>query len=418
MTDKIAQLRNEALRLFQAAIDAADPAKALSRQFTKHPIEPPRGTLFLIAVGKAARPMLQEAMNHVPADAVVEALAVTNRENLQDIPGATVLPAGHPVPDKEGEVAGKMVLELLDRAGPDDKIIALISGGGSALLPAPIEGITLEEKAKVSELLLGAGCDIEKMNEVRQQLSQVKGGGFLRRADPCPVEALILSDVIGDDLRAIASGPTVSPIGTKASAKKILEDHNIFNAMPDNVKVALGSAETPILPIPDAKNTLICSNRQSLEAMQSAHAKAVILNDNLVGNVADVGPALADIVRKMPQDESLVLIFGGETTVTLTGTGMGGRNQDLALRFAIEAFDIPGDWVFLSGGTDGRDGPTDAAGGLVDPTTVANIKKAGQDPEKMLKNNDAYNALKASDDLIITGGTGTNVADVQLFLRA
>lgn len=419
MADQIAKLRAEALALFDAAIAAADPAKALRKHFATHPIRAPTGRLILIAVGKAACPMLEQTMALAPPNARIDAIAVTNRENFRKIDGVEVLPAGHPIPDSEGEAAGVRVIELLTTAGSDDHIIALISGGGSALLPAPIEGVSLKDKAKVSELLLGAGCDIVRMNEVRQQLSLLKGGGFLHYATPCRVEALILSDVVGDDLRAIASGPTVTPIGTRESARKILQDFNIFNDMPDSIKVALTSDEVLEIDLPSARNTLICSNRQSLEAMTIAHkGNAVIVNDRLVGNVEQVGPALIDIVRDMPRDEPLALIFGGETTVTLTGDGMGGRNQDLALRFALNATELTGDWVFLSGGTDGRDGPTDAAGGLVDPQTVNRIKNAGQDPEMMLENNDAYNALKASDDLIITGGTGTNVADVQVFLRS
>jgi hydroxypyruvate reductase len=418
MTQTVNQLRVEALRLFDVAVKAADPAKALRKHFDQTPIHPPSGTLLIVAVGKAAVPMLEETLAHIPSGTPHEAIAVTNRENFRELHGAHVLPAGHPVPDAEGEFAGKHVMKLLDAAQENDHIIALISGGGSALLPAPIDGVSLRDKARVSELLLSAGCDIERMNEVRQQLSQLKGGGFLRHAAPCAVEAFILSDVVGDDLRAIASGPTVAPMGTRKSAKTILEKFNIFSDMPDSVKVALAQPNIDV-PRIAAKNLLICSNRQSLEAMANAYdGNAVIVNDRLDGNVADVGPALVDIVRNMPVDEPLALIFGGETTVTLTGDGMGGRNQDLALRFALEASEIDGDWVFMSGGTDGRDGPTDAAGGLVDPNSISRMKNAGQDPEKMLENNDAYNALKASDDLIITGGTGTNVADVQLFLRA
>ena len=418
MSDTTANLRTEALRLFQAAIKAADPAPALARQFAENPIIGPDGTLFVIAIGKAACPMIEETLNHIPPGAKTRALAVTNRENIRDIQGVDVYPAGHPVPDEEGEIAGKAVIELLSQTTENDRVIALISGGGSALLPAPIDGVSLSDKARVSELLLGAGCDIEKMNEVRQQLSKVKGGGFLHYADPAPVDAYILSDVVGDDLRAIASGPTVAPIGTPESARKILEDAGIFNDMPDSVKAALQGNPGTRPNLPDATNILVCSNRQSLEAMQQAsEITAAIVNDRLEGNVADVAPALIDIVRNMPVDEPLALIFGGETTVTLTGTGKGGRNQDLALRFALGAKDLPGDWVFLSGGTDGRDGPTDAAGGIVDRETTDRIVSSGQDPAALLANNDAYTALKASNDLIMTGGTGTNVADVQVFLR-
>jgi len=249
------------------------------------------------------------------------------------------------------------------------------------------------------------------MNLVRQQLSQLKGGGMSTMAAPAKIEAFILSDVVGDDLRAIASGPTVSPIGSKSEARAVLK--GVWNTLPASVQTAL-SEEGAATPPHPATNTLICSNRMSLEAMQAAHPAAQIIDDRLEGNVAEVAPKLAKLAQTTKAGD--VLLFGGETTVTLTGTGKGGRNQDLALRLALA--DIPGKWVFLSGGTDGRDGPTDAAGGLIDSHSHARMIQAGTDPAARLGNNDAYNALKASGDLVMTGGTGTNVADVQILLRA
>ena len=188
---------------------------------------------------------------------------------------------------------------------------------------------------------------------------------------------------------------------------------SVWDSLPTSVQTALSVETTAPLP-PAAKNQLICSNRMSLEAMQAAHPGAQIIDDRLEGNVAEIAPKLAKLAQTTRPGD--VLLFGGETTVTLTGTGKGGRNQDLALRMAMAQ--IPGTWVFLSGGTDGRDGPTDAAGGLVDSHSHARMIKAGIDPAALLANNDAYAALKASDDLIITGGTGTNVADVQVLIRA
>lgn len=409
MTKDISEMRAEALRLFQVAIVAADPALALRAQFTEPLAAPDGRRLILIAIGKAAVPMMAEALGHV--DGTCTALAVTNYENHRELDGATVLPAGHPVPDENGLKGAEAVAALLASAVEGDRVIALISGGGSALVPLPAPGITLAEKAAVNELLLGAGFDIVQMNMVRQQLSQLKGGGMLRRAAPAKVEAYILSDVVGDDLRAIASGPTVSSIGTKATARDLLAPH--WGELPASVQVHL-EADTPDASLPEAVNTLICSNRKSLEAMQAAHPGAQIVNDRLEGNVAAVAPELAKIAANAAPGD--VLLFGGETTVTLTGTGKGGRNQDLALRMALA--EIPGDWVFLSGGTDGRDGPTDAAGGMVDGSTRARMLAQGADPAALLANNDAYAALKSSDDLVMTGGTGTNVADVQILMKA
>ncbi len=404
MPDTIKDLRAEALRLFHIAIEAADPAKALKARVTAPFRAPEGGRLILIAVGKAACPMMEQALDLTEGPST--ALVVTNYENACDIAGATVMPAGHPVPDENGLKGGQAVADLLKQATASDRIIALISGGGSALLPLPVDGVSLADKARTSELLLGAGFDITQMNLVRQHLSQLKGGGMARLAAPAKIEAYILSDVVGDDLRVIASGPTVAPIGTKADARALLAP--IWTELPPSVQSHLALDDTKLASVL-ADNHLICSNRKSLEAMQAARPSARIIDDRLEGNVADVAPRLARIAKDT--NGPATLLFGGETTVTLTGTGKGGRNQDLALRMALAG--IEGDWVFLSGGTDGRDGPTDAAGGMVDATSQSRMTN----PQALLDNNDAYAALKSSGDLVITGGTGTNVADVQILLK-
>jgi hydroxypyruvate reductase len=411
---KTSKMRAEALHLFNQAIETANPGRAVKRALNNTSLSA-EGTLYLIAVGKAAVPMMRAALAQVEHRTQVEALAVTNPENAAAVDGCRVLQSNHPVPDAAGEAAARAVEDMLSKTTSQDHIVALISGGGSALLPAPAKGITLYEKAIVNKVLLGSGLEINDMNHIRQQLSRLKGGGMLRAAAPAPVTAYILSDVVGDDLRAIASGPTVAPIGTRASAKALLENANIWDDMPASVKAHLSAAQPDAEALPAAKNHLIASNRQSLDAMRAVCPEAQIINDRLEGNVADVAPQLAEIFRALPQDQPAVLLFGGETTVTLIGNGKGGRNQDLALRIALQ--NIPGDWVFLSGGTDGRDGPTDAAGGLVDSGSNARMRAAGMDPDARLANNDAYAALRASDDLVMTGGTGTNVADVQVFIR-
>ena len=211
------ELRAEALRLFTAAVAAAEPAGALARAFRTCPPEvPPAGGAFiLVAVGKAAVPMAEEALHHLTG-APVRALVVTNYENARPVAGADVMASGHPVPDENGARAGAAVAALLDSAGASDRVVALISGGGSALLPAPAPGLTLADKVAVNRLLLAHGYEITEINLIRQQLSRLKGGGMLRCAAPAPVQAYILSDVVGDDLRTIASGPTVAPLGTRA----------------------------------------------------------------------------------------------------------------------------------------------------------------------------------------------------------
>lgn len=391
-------LRLKARRIFDAGVQAADPFDAV--QVALEDIAAPA---LMIAIGKAARGMAKAALDRF---AGVPCLIVTNYENAQPLNGATVLPAGHPVPDENGAKAAVAVIAALHAAnGP---VLALISGGGSALLPAPAGGLTLADKAAVNALLLGAGLDIRAMNLIRQQLSDLKGGGFLRHAAPQPVTALILSDVIGDDLSAIASGPTVGPIGTVADAVALLQNASLWDRVPAAVRAHLQTAR-PAPPLPQAVNLLVGSNAKSVAAMARAAGDAHVLPTPVVGDVADAARLICD------QAGPGITVWGGETTVVLRGNGRGGRNQELALRIAAEAAKRGWrNWVCLQGGSDGRDGPTDAAGGLVDEGTLGRI--SGFDA--LLANNDSYAALAQAGDLLVTGATGTNVADLGVMIRS
>ena len=417
-------LRTIVRDLFVKACRAADPSLALRDQLDQRPFPQPDpgGRHIVIAVGKAAIAMMSEALRHLPAPPETLAITVTNYENHTEIPGVTGFAAGHPVPDENGLAAGRAVISALSAATARDRVIALISGGGSALLPAPAEGLTLADKAKVNQLLLAAGADITEMNLIRQQLSSLKGGGMPRLAAPAPVTGYILSDVIGDDLRVIASGPTSTPIGSAPEAVELLQARGIWAALPQTVQNHLAHAKPAQTPTP-ASNFLIGSNGQSLAAVQEAARNIVkdwyirIVTDQLTGDVAEAAATILAAIADAPKGQSLCLIFGGETTVTLRGDGLGGRNQELALRVAMAMPEMDNNWVFLSGGTDGRDGPTDAAGGLVDSGTLARMRATGKDPDALLANNDSNAALAAAGDLLITGSTGTNVADVQIFLR-
>lgn len=410
-------LRAEATRLYQVAVAAADPAGALRRAFLAHPaaMPPQGGSYILIALGKAAVPMAETALSLLTG-APIRALVVTNYENARPVAGATVMASGHPVPDENGARAGEAVAGLLAAAGKDDRVIALISGGGSALLPAPAPGLTLADKVAVNRLLLANGFEITEINLIRQQLSRLKGGGMLRLAAPAPVTGYILSDVIGDDLRAIASGPTVAPLGTRADARRLLQAGGIWEDLPAPVRAHLAKQDAPPTAVPAAANHLIGSNRVSLLAAAETHGvSATIVSDRLVGDVEAAVEEVIAAATTAPATPAC-LIFGGETTVTLRGKGLGGRNQELALRVAMAMPELGRDWAFLSGGTDGRDGPTEAAGGLVDAGTAARIRKAGGDPEALLANNDSNHALSLAGDLLVTGATGTNVADVQILV--
>ncbi|TVS02312.1 MAG: DUF4147 domain-containing protein [Rhodobacteraceae bacterium] len=398
--------RDELGALFQIGVQAADPRAAVRASLHTEPM-PAHARLFVLSLGKAACAMAEAAMETLPQPARV--LAVTNCENAAPLDGAEVMAAGHPVPDENGLRAAQAAEDLLAEAGVDDRVLVLVSGGGSALLPAPVEGLSLNEKAEVNRILLAAGMDIVAMNAVRQHLSRLKGGGLLRAAYPAPVTALILSDVIGDDLRAIASGPTVAPIAPRTHVVEMLRATDVWSKLPERAQAALTRPEEDLPPL-GADNRLIGSNRQSLEAMAQARPEAEIVSSTLVG---DVEEAAQLVVRVVQQKSHPLALFGGETTVTLRGNGLGGRNQELALRVALALDRQPG-WRFLSGGTDGRDGPTDAAGAIVDGQTIARIRAAGAAPEKLLENNDSYHALELADALLITGPTGTNVADLQI----
>lgn len=389
--------RAEALRIFQAGVQAADPFAAVSE--TLDDVDTPA---LIVAVGKAARLMAQAALVRF---AGVPCLVVTNYENASPLEGAEVLAAGHPVPDENGAAAAHAVIAALhDANGP---VLALISGGGSALLPAPAGALTLADKAKVNDLLLASGQDIVAMNLVRQQLSDLKGGGFLRHAVPQKVTALILSDVIGDDLSAIASGPTVGPIGTASDAIALLKRASLWAKLPNAVRTHLHEAKAPA-PLPEADNRLIGSNSKSVDAMARAAGHAHVIPTPIEGDVAQAAKVICD------QAVIGTTVWGGETTVILHGTGRGGRNQELALRVALEARKRGWiDWTCLQGGSDGRDGPTDAAGGLVDQHTLDKIS----DVAGLLANNDSYAALKEAGDLLMTDATGTNVADLGVMIR-
>ena len=417
MTD----LRAEARRLFDIAVKAADPALALRAGLAANPVECPvnNGRYLIVSVGKAAIPMIEEALRFL-TDAPVVALAVTNYENARSVTGARVMASGHPVPDENGRLAGEAVADILSGATANDRVVALISGGGSALLPAPVQGVSLADKAVVNKLLLASGYEITEINLIRQQLSRLKGGGMLRLAAPAPVTSFILSDVIGDDLRVIASGPTVAPIGTKADARALFADRGLWDRLPAAVRAALDQPDTDTA-LPKAKNILIGSNKISLQAVytNSEIPLSKIASDTLTGDVGHACEAILSAAEAHGDGPPVCLIFGGETTVMLRGNGRGGRNQELALRMALAApVRLHRPFIFLSGGTDGRDGPTDAAGGIVDERSALRMRAAGANPEALLVNNDSYAALAASDDLLMTGATGTNVADVQILLLA
>jgi len=411
-------LKSKLLSAFQAAIKQADPQVAVERHIT-NVTDTPTGRRIVIAAGKAAPAMLRGAIARLGSD--IEAICVTHKENQDRIENIPFFNSGHPIPDDVGLDATQKITEILTNTTADDNVIALISGGASALLPAPANGISLADKQALNAALLASRLDIVEMNMIRQQVSTLKGGGLLRQAAPSPVSAYILSDVVGDDLRAIASGPTVAPLGTKKTARERLQQVGAWTTLPASIQSHLNGPDVQI-DLPDASNTLVGSNRQSVQAAASAlrHAFSVTTIDApLVGDVSTAADKIiATLNQKMPVAVPTAVVWGGETTVQLRGNGRGGRNQELALMIAKHLHTLApnGSVQFLSGGTDGRDGPTDAAGAIVDAGTWQRVIDHGADPDALLANNDSYAALQSAGDLLFTGATGTNVADIQILL--
>jgi hydroxypyruvate reductase len=414
-------LRQNATEIFQAGIAAANPYEAVKKHFV---LSENFSKIHLIAFGKAACAMANAMQEIIPANLLGNAIAVTNYENVVAVENVKVAGASHPLPDVAGFEAAKRIAQIAKNAQADELVLVLISGGGSAVIPFPVDSITLDEKIATTNLLLACGATIHEINCVRKHLSQLKGGHLANLISPAKCHALILSDVLGDDLSVIASGTTVADESTFAETIAILKAKNVWNDTPQSVQNYLQEAilETPKL-IENATNTLIGSNAMSVEATvkaaQSLGYGVIHYDYPLCGEARNVAEAFVlTVKKKFLENTKIAFITGGETTVTLRGNGKGGRNQEMALAFAIaaEKHNLTGEWVFLSGGTDGIDGVSPAAGGIVDNQTLRRMKNAGVNPIELLENNDSYYALKSSNDLLITGATGTNVADLQILL--
>ncbi len=426
-----ASIRQDAVSIFQAGIAAADPYQAVKRHLVPE-LFGDCSKVHLIAFGKAACAMAQAASEIIPAGMLADrGIAVTNYENVTRVDNVDVIGAAHPLPDAAGLNGARLIAERVRNANEHELVLVLASGGGSALIPYPAEPITLQEKIATTDLLLASGATINQINCVRKHLSQLKGGGLARLAAPARLHALILSDVLGDDPSAIASGPTVADSTTYADAIDVFTSKGVWDRLPSNVRQHLeqgkrGNIEETPKPGDDIfKNTghtLIGSNAISVAAMLQAAKnlgyETKLYSDHLCGEAGAEAEKLVIHAKVLTASRPLALLAGGETTVTLQGNGRGGRNQEMALAFAIAAEQqgLTGNWTFLSGGTDGRDGPTDAAGGIVDRNTLQRMIQAGVNPTALLENNDSYTALKTSDDLVNTGATGTNVADLQILL--
>ena len=406
-----ASLRKDADQIVRESIAAVLPDEAVRRTLKDY--RPGAGKTLLVAAGKAAWQMAKAAVDTLGQ--VDGGVVITKYGHvIGEIPGVVCYEAGHPVPDENSFAATKKALELVENRSAGDTVIFLLSGGGSALFELPL--IPGEELQDITRQLLASGADIVEMNTIRKRLSAVKGGRFALACAPAKVLSIVLSDILGDPLDMIASGPAYPDSSTCKQAKNIAAKYEL-KFSPDAEKLL--DEETP-KELHNVETHINGSVRELCAAAAAAAQKLgydpIILTDQLCCEAREAGSFLASILKSHAQsDRSLAFIAGGETVVHLTGHGLGGRNQELALAAAPGIADIPGAAVF-SVGSDGTDGPTDAAGGYVDGETCAALAERGISVFDMLRDNDAYHALQAVSGLIVTGPTGTNVNDVAVAL--
>ena len=404
------ELYQEALQITDSAIQAVKPDAAVKRALSEMPHS---GRIFLVAAGKAAWQMADAAVKTLGQ--MEDGVVVTKYGHVKaEIPGVRCYEAGHPVPDANSFAATEKALELVHGLHPEVTVLFLLSGGGSALFEKPL--ISGEELQEITAQLLASGADIVEMNTIRKRLSGVKGGRFASACAPAKVFSIVLSDILGDPLDMIASGPAVPDTSTCAQALAIAEKYRL--KLSEQAQ-ALLKQETP--KTLDNVTTRITGSVRELCAAAAAACRErgyepILLTDRLCCEAREAGSFLGSIVRTHAgRGKKLAYIAGGETVVHLTGNGLGGRNQELALAAAPALAGLEHCCVF-SVGSDGTDGPTDAAGGYVDGQTDAALRTAGWDVFAALQNNDAYHALQAIGSLLITGPTGTNVNDVSVAL--
>lgn len=440
-------LREAALEIFNAGLEAVAPRRALaailSRQGENLRLNSPLAGrhdydlktyhhIFIVGAGKASAHMALY-LEQLLGEHLTEGLVVVKDGYGAPLSRVIILEAGHPVPDDRGMEGARSITKLLDKAGKDDLVLSLISGGGSALLPLPATGLGLKDKQEATRLLLKAGADIGELNTLRKHLSAIKGGQFARLAHPAEMLNLIISDVVGDRMEVIASGLTVPDCTTFQDALEVLRKYKLLQSAPPPViaRLEAGAAgqaeETPKagdLAFDRCRNVLAATNASCLEAC-AAKSRALgfntlLLASSIEGETADIAYLHAALAREIrlsgnPLQAPACIISGGETTVTVTGKGKGGRNQEFALAAALKLEGEEGMAVF-SAGTDGTDGPTDAAGAIAFPDTVFRGQQAGLEARAFLGENDSYTFFSKLNDLIITGPTGTNVMDVHLVL--
>lgn len=434
------EARALALKSLQSAINIVDPKKIMmSKLSLKDSVLNVNGrsfdlkkfrSVYVVGGGKASGSMA-EALEQILGRYVTGGLINVPRGSKHETETIKLHESSHPIPDVSGVEGTRGILEIAGRAKEDDLVICLISGGGSSLMPLPRGEISIDDKRQVTEALLRCGATINEVNTVRKHISDFKGGWLAKKAHPATILNLILSDVVGDPLDFIASGPAVPDSTTFSDAVKVLRKYNLWDKIPVSVKKVLSDGEKGLIPeTPKADDAafkkvhsfVVGNNRSATsaarESLKSAGLNTFLLTSVLEGEARQVGVMLTSVAREIIASENPVpkpagVVAGGETTVTVVGEGLGGRNQEIALAATLKLKDLDG-VVVASLSTDGVDGPTDAAGAIADGRTLARAAKMRLNPEKFLAENDSYDFFSRLNDLIFTGPTGTNVNDISV----
>jgi len=448
INDNLKEIRSEVEKIFRSAVKRVDPYEAVRRfvrldgkqlilgenDQSKTELDMEKyDHIFLVGGGKATAPMAR-AMEELMGKRVDTGIINVKYGFTEGLSYTEIVEADHPLPDQNGVEGTKKILDLLEGAGDRDLVFSLISGGGSALLPHPAGHISLAEKQSVTKSLLECGASIDEINAIRKHISSSKGGQMARAAHPATTINLMLSDVVGDKMDVIASGPFVPDMSTFEEAWRVLEKYQILDDVPLSVKEHLNRGmayevpETPKEnePIFDRiHNFVIGSNILALEAAGEEAERLgyspLILSSMVEGETTIVACVHTAIAREILKTERPIkppacIISGGETTVTIRGKGLGGRNQEFCLAAAMDIMDLPPRVVILSGGTDGNDGPTPAAGAVVDTLTVKRGEEMGLNASDYLADNDSYHFFEKTEELLMTGPTNTNVMDVRIML--
>ena len=444
MSRNIDQMRQDAINIFQSGLQAVEPGMAVRKACRRegehffigeHDYDLSQiDNVYVLGAGKASAPMAA-AIEEFLGSRIKGGIINVKYGHLAELGYIRLVEAGHPVPDENGEQGSGEILDLAKAAGKDDLVLCLMSGGGSALTPLPAQGLTLKDKQDTIKVLLVCGATIHEINAIRKHTSRLKGGRLAQASYPATLVSLILSDVVGDNLDVIASGPTVPDASSFPECMEIFNKYSIIEKLPikvvDHIKAGAEGviSETPKAGDPvfeRTQNLIIGSNMNAIRAAkQKAEAlgyNSIVLSSMIEGETRDVAHVHGAIAREIvktghPIEAPACILSGGETTVTITGQGLGGRSQEFSLAAAIDVADVDGG-VVLCAGTDGTDGPTDAAGAIADTHTISRALSAELNPHKFLTANDSYHFFEQLNDLFKTGPTNTNVMDLRIVLVA